>query len=225
MIQRLLVVLKRYSNRRIRIFFLSLLLIFFAVVFSCNIWIIQSTKKFIYTDVDAVPEKKVGLLLGTSKLNRTGHANLFFNYRIEAAVALFRAKKIQHILVSGDNSIKEYDEANDMRDALLAMGIPDSCITLDFAGFRTLDSVVRCLKIFGQSDVTIISQAFHNERALFIARYYNMDAVAFSTKEIPSRYSIKTSIREFFAKFKAVLDLYVLHKQPKFLGKKEIISV
>ena len=184
-----------------------------------NIWIIKSTSKQLYSDINSIPTNKVGILLGASKKLASGYNNLFFKYRIEAAADLYKAGKIKHIIVSGDNHKKEYDEATDMRDALIEQGVPDSCITLDYAGFRTLDSMVRCLKIFGQNDVTIISQEFHNERAAFIANYYKMNVVAFNAKDVPNQFSLKTRVREYFAKFKAVLDLYVWHTEPKFLGE------
>lgn len=194
-------------------FFIALL------VTICNVWVIKSTRAQIFNDVSKIESRTVGLLLGTSKLNRYGKPNIFFNHRIEATVSLFKAGKIKHVIVSGDNSQTYYDETTDMHDALVNGGIPDSCITMDFAGFRTLDSVVRCLKIFGQNDVIIISQEFHDERALFIANFYKMNVLAFSAKDVPASYSIRTSVREYFAKCKAVLDLYVLHKQPHFLGE------
>jgi SanA protein len=197
----------------------------FLCVSLSNIWIIKSTKSQISDDVSKIQPRTVGLVLGTNKLNRYGKPNLFFIYRIQAATALFKAGKIKHIIVSGDNSKTEYDETTDMHDALVKAGIPDSCITLDFAGFRTLDSVVRCLKVFGQKDVIFISQEFHNQRALFIANYYKMNALAFSTKDVPASYSLRTSVREYFAKFKAVLDLYILDKQPHFLGEEVKIRI
>jgi SanA protein len=187
--------------------------------------VISTTKAQIFNDASKIEGRTVGLVLGTSKLNRYGKPNLFFKYRITAAAELFKAGKIKHIIVSGDNSRSEYDESTDMHDALVEAGIPDSCITLDFAGFRTLDSVVRCLKIFGQKDVIIISQEFHNQRALYIANYYKMNALAFSTKEVPAKYSIRTTLREYLAKCKAVLDLYVLHKEPHFLGEEVKIKI
>jgi SanA protein len=199
--------------------FLSLV----ALLFICNYWIIRSTAAQLYSDTEKIPANDVALVLGANKASRWGGENLFFRYRIEAAAALYKAGKIKHIIVSGDNHIKEYDEATDMCDALVKLGIPDSCITLDFAGFRTLDSMVRCLKIFGQKKVTVISQRFHNERAVFIGNHYDMEVVAFNAKDVPGQYSMKTRIREYFAKFKAVLDLYVLHTSPKFLGKEEKI--
>ena len=111
-----------------------------------------------------------------------------------------------------------------MRDALIEKGVPANCITLDYAGFRTLDSVIRCYKIFGQSKYTIISQQFHNERALFIAnKSEGIDAIAFNAKEVNFGFHPKTFIREYFARVKCVLDIYLLHTTPKFLGKSEII--
>ena len=186
-------------------------------IWICNSWIIRSTKSQLYSDVNKIPYHKVGLLLGTNK-EAHGRDNLFFLYRINAACELFKAGKIKKIIVSGDNHIESYDEPTDMKNALMEKGIPDSCIILDFAGFRTFDSVIRCREVFGQNDFTIISQDFHNERAVFIANKNGMDVVAFNAKNVPSKYSIKTSIREYFAKFKAVLDIYILHTEPKFLG-------
>lgn len=190
------------------------------VLLGCNYWVVSSTKKQLYSNINDIPFNKMGLLLGTNKSWR-GTENPYFKYRISAAVALFKAGKIKHIIVSGDNHIAYYDEAKDMKDSLLKQGIPDSCITLDYAGFRTLDSMVRCLEIFGQDSVTVISQSFHNERALFIANYYKMHAIAFNAADPTPAFSLQTDVREYFAKFKAVLDLYVLHTAPHFLGQKE----
>lgn len=201
---------------------LGLLLILF-VLFS-NIIIEQSTKSEIFQTADKTPEKKVALLLGTSRYTTRGYTNLFFKHRISAAVDLYTQGKIKHIIVSGDNSLKSYNEPREMKKALMALGIPDSAITLDYAGFRTLDSVVRCKEIFGQTEVVIISQRFHVERALFIAKKYKMQAVGFAAQDPPEKYSFKTHFREYFAKTKAVIDLYIINKKPKFLGKKEIIT-
>lgn len=194
-------------------------------IVSSNYWIIKSTRNQLFSELDKTPGNDIGILLGTGKTLRSGDENLFFKYRIEAASALFKAGKIKHIIVSGDNHKKEYDEASDMCDALIAQGVPDSCITLDYAGFRTLDSMVRCLKIFGQKKATVISQAFHNQRAVFIGNYYDMDVVGFNAKDVPKQFSLKTRVREYFAKFKAVLDLYVMHTKPKFLGEEIKIKV
>ncbi len=195
-----------------------IIILFLSLIAWSNVWVVQTANTRLYDKLENVPYNDVALLLGTSKYSRTGSANLFFKYRIEAVTALFHTGKIKHIIVSGDNKELSYNEPRDMRKALLNNGIPDSCITLDYAGFRTLDSVVRCKKVFGQNKVTIVSQRFHLERALFIARKYNMDAIGFISEDAPQQYGFYTYIREYFAKFLAVIDLYVLHASPKFLG-------
>lgn len=194
-------------------------------VFFSNIIIVQNTKKYIYNVVDSTPNKDVALILGTSRYTVRGTPNLFFKYRIMAAVDLYNQGKIKHIIVSGDNSLQSYNEPREMLKALILLGIPDSVITLDFAGFRTLDSVVRCKKVFGQSKVIIVSQRFHIERALFIAEKYDMEAIGFAAQSPPERYSLLTHFREYFAKTKAVIDLYIIHKEPKFLGEKIQINL
>lgn len=196
-----------------------------AVILLCNVWIYQQTKNQIFSDINLLPQNNVGLVLGTSKYFSDGTKNLFFKYRIAAAVQLFKEKKIKHIIVSGDNHVMEYNEAADMKKALLALAIPDSCITLDYAGFRTFDSVVRCKKIFGQDKFTIISQAFHNQRAVFISQHFDIDAVAFSAQEVPNELSENTRLREYLARFKAMIDIYILHTSPKFLGEPIKINV
>ena len=192
----------------------------FGSIIYCNYWIKASTKSQIYADVNEIPSRKVGLVLGASKKTVRGTDNLYFTYRILAAYELFKANKVQYLLLSGDNHSKGYDEPSDMREALLALGIPDSCIILDYAGFRTLDSVVRCHEVFGEDSITIISQEFHNQRALFIANKSNVNAIAFNSKEVNKNYSFKTRLREYFARVKCVLDIYVLYTSPKFLGDK-----
>lgn len=211
---------------RTRIFRVGVMLTIIAgiALFASNYWVSSSTSEKIYADLESVPANDVGLVLGANKRS-WGGINLYFANRIEAAVSLFKAGKIKHIIVSGDNHRKGYDEPTDMRDALIERGIPDSCITLDYAGFRTLDSMVRCKEVFGQEKVTVISQKFHNERAVFIAERYDIDAIAFNAKDVPSRYSLKTMVREYFARLKAVLDLYVLGTDPKFLGEKVEIKI
>lgn len=190
----------------------------------CNWWVVASTRSQIYT-IDEVPVQKVVLVLGTSKLVRGKYQNPYFNSRIETAAALYKKGKVKHFILSGDNGRKSYNEPEDMQNALLKAGIPESAITLDYAGFRTLDSVVRCSKIFGQDQFVIISQSFHTPRALFIANAYGLDATAVNTEEVWPGLLTKTDIREYLSRCKAVLDLYILRKQPKFLGKKEKVVI
>ena len=188
-------------------------------IFGCNYWVQNQGAARLYDSIEEIPARKVGLVLGTSKKNYAGRINLYFKYRMEAAADLYKAGRIQRVLVSGDNHIESYDEATDMLEYLVALGVPEKHITLDYAGFRTLDSVVRAKEVFGQNEVTIISQKFHNERALFIADFRGVDAIGFNAKSVPAKYSGLTHKREYLARVKAVLDVIVLQKGPKFLGE------
>jgi SanA protein len=222
--------IKSIFNKTFKFFFnkwsIGSFILLIAFIFFSNWIIISSAKKNVYSTVSKTPSgHKVALLLGTSRYTVRGTTNLYFKYRIDAAVKLYQSGKIKHIIVSGDNSLKEYNEPREMLEALIQKGIPENDITLDFAGFRTLDSVVRGKKVFGQNKFIVISQKFHVERALFIANKYEIDAIGFAAQDPPGKYSKKTKIREVFAKTKAVIDLYIIHKEPKFLGEKEIITL
>ncbi|TXG38760.1 SanA/YdcF family protein [Seonamhaeicola maritimus] len=196
---------------------LSLITIVYVVII--NIWIDIQAKNSTYNDVNQIPKNKVGLILGASKFTSYGSINLYYKYRLEAALALFKAGKIEFILISGDNGRKEYDEPTDFKNDLIKRGVPESKIYLDYAGFRTLDSVIRAKEIFGLSSVTLISQRFHNERALYLTRHFDIEAVAFNAKDIKGKYGIKTRAREYLARTKASIDL-LFNVQPKYLGKK-----
>ncbi len=177
----------------------------------------------VYKLTKEIPHNKVGLLLGTGKKLVSGRVNLYYKYRIDATVELFKAKKIDFILVSGDNSVKDYDEPTTIKEDLIKKGIPADKIYLDYAGFRTLDSVVRCKEVFGQNSITVISQQFHNERAIYIATKKNIDAIGFNAKDVNLNYGFKTQLREKLARVKMVLDL-IFGKKPKFLGDKIVIK-
>ncbi len=202
--------------------------IFVAVVslalFVANYWVTQQAQKAVFSDLEKMEVRDVALVLGTSSSVNGRTENPFFSTRIAAAADLYFSGKVKHILVSGDNSTHAYNEPRDMRNALIAKGVPAHCITMDFAGLRTLDSVVRSNKIFQQQKLTIVSQEFHNYRALFIANYYGIDAIAYNAT-YPSTVTCKTIVREYLARVKAVLDLYVFDTQPKYLGEKVDIRV
>ena len=184
------------------------------------VWLVRgSAGDRIVDDPSRLPVNDVGLVLGTTKRTTWGHYdNPHFTHRMEAAAALYRTGRVRHLLLSGDNGSRGYDEPADMKNALLASGVPEEAMTLDDAGFRTLDSIVRARQVFGQRRVTIITDRFHCYRAVFLARHYGLDAVAFPSPEVDLRYSAKARVREVLADVKACLDLYVLHTRPKFLG-------
>lgn len=182
----------------------------------------STAKEHLHSDAASIPSAKVGIVLGTSKYLKSGQENLYFKYRIAAAVELYKAGKIEKILVSGDNRHRSYNEPKDMQQSLLALGIPKEAIVLDYAGLRTLDSMHRVKFVFGQEEVIVISQKFHNERAVVIAASIGLNAQAYNAKDVSVSYGFKTKVREKFARTKLVLDL-LLNKQPKFLGEKEVI--
>ncbi len=193
-------------------------------VYLSNSVIIKSTKKRIYTDVNTIPSNDIGLVLGTSKYS-IGGINLYYKYRIESAAQLYFAGKIKHIIVSGDNHVHGYNEPAQMKESLIELGVPAERITCDYAGLRTLDSMVRLKKIFMTNNATIISQKFHLQRAVFIANYYNMDVVGYCSKDVSNTYGRSTNIRELFARSKAILDLYILKTKPKHLGSEIKINI
>jgi SanA protein len=178
----------------------------------------------IFVSIQTVPMNDVGLVLGTSRLTKHGKPNLHFNQRIEAAAALYHAGKVHHLLVSGDNHVSSYDEPTDMRNALVARGVPDNAITSDHAGFRTLDSVVRAKEVFNLQHCTIISEEFHCPRAVWIARQHGLDMVAYAAPDVNFKaWSLRAEAREQLARAWCAVDLYLLHRNPKFLGPKEPI--
>lgn len=178
-----------------------------------------------FSDTRDLPGRDVALVLGTASSPDGKHVNTFFYNRVRAAYDLYRAKKVRHFILSGDNHREQYNEPRDMMDLLVQFGVPPSKITLDYAGFRTLDSVVRSKKVFGQERICIVSQAFHTPRAIFIARHHGIDAVAYNAEINRDNLKYRQVLfREYLARVKAFLDLYILDTQPRFLGAKETIK-
>ena len=181
------------------------------------------SEEYLYNSTDSVPSCKTGVLLGTSKFMANGTKNYFFYNRITAAETLFKSGKIQFIIISGDNSLSYYNEPEDMKKELMKVGVPDSVIFLDYAGFRTFDSMIRAKEVFGQTKFIVVSQQFHNERAVFIARKYGIEAYGYNAEDVSAYSGFKTKVRELFARVKVFIDVYT-NKQPKFLGEKIIIQ-
>lgn len=180
------------------------------IIAFCNQAVIQFSKGKIYDNVKEIPYKEVGLLLGTSPTTVNGGTNIYYTYRIDAAVKLYKAKKISRILISGDGKEKSYDEPKYMRRELIKRGIPAHKITLDKKGLRTYDSVINAKETFGLSNFTVISQRFQNERAIYLAGHNDIDAIGFNAKDAPNqkgKSAIKVRIREVFAKVKVFMDL------------------
>ncbi|MBA3829530.1 MAG: YdcF family protein [Taibaiella sp.] len=191
-------------------------------IFLTDRWVTRSTQSQLYSDTATIPVNKVGLLLGTSKYLGRGKLNPYYQYRIDAAVLLYKSRKILYILVSGDNATEHYNEPEQMKKDLIARGIPPERIFTDYAGFRTLDSILRCKLVFDEDRVTVISQPFHNERALFIANRNGISAIGFNAQDVTGENGLKVAVREKLARIKMLIDLF-LNTQPKYYGPRIII--
>jgi SanA protein len=189
----------------------------------CNYLINSFAEGKTYSSTTQIPKNKVGLILGTSKRLIGGQPNPYYENRISATVALYNANKINFILVSGDNGSIYYNEPTTMKKDLVEKGIPAEHIFLDYAGFRTLDSMLRAKEVFGLTKITVISQKFHNERAIYIAEKKGLKAIGFNATDISLESGLRVQLREYFARVKVFLDL-ALKVQPRFYGDKEIIG-
>ncbi len=201
------------------VFYIVIVAILFLVItLVITLGDISRMASYTYNSTYAIPHNRAGLVLGTAKYLVKGGLNQYFINRIDATTELFKAGKIDYVVVSGDNAHRTYNEPREMRKALMARGIPKEKIYLDYAGFSTLDSVVRIEQIFRQKSITIISQDFHNERAIYIARHHNIEAIGFNAKGVDKQ-GFTESIREFLARIKCILDVYIFDSKPKFLGE------
>lgn len=180
------------------------------IVGGINLWIYAETAPEVYDSPELVPFNAVGMVLGTSNRTRSGAENQHFLARMDAAASLYHSGKVQHLILSGDNMTPYYDEPKMMKVELISRGIPDYSITLDTAGFRTLESVARLKEVFGVNTCTIISERYHIYRALFISRRYGLDAIGYAAPDVAFGYGLRSRSREVLARVKAVIDLYLL---------------
>lgn len=180
-----------------------------------NIYILQNNKAEIYPEIQKLPDNRVGIVLGCGIRSR------FYNLRLQACVELFKSGKIEHIIASGDNHRRGYDEPTAMKNSLMQMGIPEEAITCDYAGFRTLDSIHRVKSVFGLRKVTIISQRFHLYRSLQIAKAKGIEAVGYAADDPPPAYMRMVQLRELAARTVALIDLYITRRAPRFPGPYE----
>lgn len=215
-----------FSLKRFALILLVSVLSVLVAVIAIDRWVVLQAKEHIFTEYDNIPQHEVAVVLGTSKyIGRI--LNTYYTHRINTAIELYNQGKVKQFLLSGDNAHRSYNEPWTMKRDLLKAGVPEEYIHLDYAGFRTLDSIVRAKKIFASERFLIVTQRFHCERALFIAKAYHIDAQCIAVAE-PVTHKQKASMRmrELLARVKAFLDLYIFDTQPKFLGPQEpIIAV
>lgn len=200
--KRSFLLLKKYRTT-----LLVLVILVLSVIIFCDWKIKSASAPFLYSELKDVPEFNTALLLGTSSKRKNGDPNPYFYHRIDACVELYKAGKIATLVISGDNSTKYYNEPETMRKELLKRGVPDSIIKLDFAGLRTLDSVLRMRDVFGKTTFLVVSQKFHNERAIYLARHHGLNVRGYNAGGVEGFSGLKTQSREKFARVKVFVDL------------------
>lgn len=183
-----------------------------ALMLTCNYIVVNNAKGKLFADIESVTPTEYGLLLGTTPQTRIGNRqNLFFTFRIDAAEQLYKAGKIKKILISGDEkSLDDVNEVVCMKDSLIARGVDSTSIILDGKGFRTLESVVRAVNNYDIHSFIVISQKFHNERAIYLAEHLGLDVdnvTGYNAADSTSKTSILTYIREYFARVKLFIDI------------------
>jgi SanA protein len=187
------------------------------VIAYANLTAIWASRGRLTDDISQLPATRVGLVFGTTdRVN--GKENLYFRYRIDAAAEVWKAGKLETLIVSGDNLSPYYNEPEKMKQALVELGIPGDRIVCDPRGLRTLDSVVRVKEIFGTTSVLLISQRFQNERAIYLAKANGIDAYGFNARDVESQAGLKTKVREIGARVKMWLDVNFLNTRPSHLG-------
>ncbi len=218
---------KKQGGPKRKIFKRVGLLVFLAIFFLCclagaDFYVGSFSKGRLYDDAQDIPHHRAAVVLGCSKYTQ-GRPNWYYIYRINAAVELWESGKVDAILVSGDNSRTDYDEPTNMKDDLVEKGVPAEYITIDFAGFRTLDSIVRAEQIFGMTEYVVISQPFHCSRAVYLANKKGQSVIGYCAADVGGSSGLKVRLRETLARVKAIMDV-IISKNPKFLGDKEQIN-
>jgi SanA protein len=196
---------------------LALLVLASVSIAAANAFVTSRTAPRIVDTVSAAPSRTVAIVPG-ARVDRDGTPSPILRDRLETARALFAAGRVGRILVSGDHSRADYDEVNAMHRWLVANGVPSDAIYLDHAGLRTLDTMERARRVFGVRDAIVCTQRFHLARSLFLAEAAGIDAVGVVSDRSVYPGRRVDAVRETFARSRAVLDRYVLHTQPHWLG-------
>lgn len=212
--------LKKFSFKKtFRKLLITFLLVFaFLFIFSAvaNYIVIQKSREHLVTDIELLAKSNVGLVFGTSKYTRSGNENRHFYERLASASKLLKIGKINKIVLSGDKSSNYYNEPVQMRKELIKNNIDAKRIVMDFEGFSTYESIDRLKRVFGIKSATFISQKYHNYRIIFIARSFGIDAVAYNVGGDDSSFEFYVHIREYFARVKAVIDVYFFRTRLNF---------
>ena len=212
--------INKMKKKRVIIISIFVLGVLFISGITYSNYVINSYDQFTFDKINDAPTVYSCLVLGTTPKLKDGRNNLYYGFRIQAAFDLYTNGKCKKIVVSGDNRKHGYNEPVDMKNDLVAKGIPAADIICDYAGLRTLDSVIRYKEIFGQETGIVVSQKFHNARAIYIARANGIELFGYNATDVNKFGGFKTRVREILSKFKCMLDLNVFYTKQKHLGEK-----
>jgi SanA protein len=168
-------------------------------------------------DTGALPHAQAALVLG-AQVMPNGAPSSMLSDRIDAAAELYRAGKVDKLLLSGDHSRRTYDEVGTMRRILLAKGIPAQDVFTDHAGFDTWDSAQRARRVFDVQSAIVVTQHFHMARALYDARRAGLDVAGYAAaRRDYGRVLRRLQFREAAARVKTLGDA-IAGSDPHFLG-------
>lgn len=203
-------------NRKYRIAILSIVAMLIggvAVTITCFSIVEKNADGRLYSDATEIPYNKVGLFLATSPITPGGAHNYNFDNRVKAAEELYKAGKVDYIIASGGDYTQTEDNGCDepqaILDSLIVRGVPADRIILDYEGTRTLNSIAKAKQVYGLDSLTLISQKYHNERAIYLAEKYCIHAIGYNANPSPIVHSkIKNTLREYLARVKMFIDIY-----------------
>jgi SanA protein len=169
---------------------------------------ILSSKNLVFDKIANLPQREIELVLGTEPVRPDGSVNQHFLNRTDAAAKVFLAGKATNILISGNRNNRGFNEVLEIQDRILAKGVPQSAIKLDFDGNRTFESIRRAREIYHLKQVILITDAFHAPRSIFLCKHFGIDAIAYCPgRDTFGYWSVRYSVKEYFARLKAIFDI------------------
>jgi SanA protein len=208
------------AKRRKRKRLVIALAVALGVLIGAGLWLHVASARWVYSDTRKVPACRAALVLG-AKVHPSGRLSVMLKDRVDAGIRLYRAGKVAKLLMTGDNRTSRYNEPQRMRDYAVAKGVPSEDVAMDFAGRRTYDSVYRARHIWGLKRYIVVSQGFHVDRAVFLARHLGIRAYGLRADR-PGHVGPLVYVRELPASLLAIIDAYLRHPRP-VMGKREKI--
>jgi len=194
---------------------LYLLIIGLVAVVSVNYYVKSSTKKNIHYSLKRFPKNDVGIIFGAG-INGD-QPSKYLKDRLDAGILLYKAKRINKILLSGDNGREEYDELTVMKNYCFRNGVDTTKIFIDYAGFDTYSTMYRAKHIFKIKKATLISQEYHLNRAIYIGQKLGIKSVGYSANKGEYRGYKYVTFREYLSIFKSFFDV-LRNREPRFSG-------